>query len=113
MTPGLYIEKVGDVAVVLLPEDAVSAGNLNDLKEEMGPVVEENTKIVCDMSRVRFIDSMGCSLFLSLQKRLQQKGGGLKICCATPPVLNLFRLMSLDKVFGLFPNREEAIRAFN
>jgi len=64
------------------------------------------------MSRVRFIDSMGCGLFLSPFKRLQPQGGNLAICCATAPVVNLFKLMSIDRLFGLFRTREEAVASF-
>lgn len=106
------VKKIGDVAVVLLSEEMVNAGNVNDLKDKMEPVLEENAKVLCDMSHVRFIDSMGCSLFVSLLKRLQQKGGSLAICCATPPVANLFKLMSFDRLFGLFKTREEAVASF-
>jgi anti-anti-sigma factor len=106
------VEKNGDVAVVLLPEETLEASNVNDFKGKIEPILEENTKVVCDMSRVRFIDSMGCSLFLSLLKKLQRKGGGLRICCTTAPVENLFTLMGFDKLFGVFKTREEAVKAF-
>lgn len=106
------VEKAGDVAVVLLLEETLEASNINEFKDKMEPVLEENTKVVCDMNRVRFIDSTGCSLFLSFLKRLQKKEGGLEICCPTAPVKNLFTMMGFDRLFGIYKTREEAIGAF-
>lgn len=106
------VEKSGDVAVVLLPGETLEASNVDKLRDKMGPVLEENTKVVFDMSQVRFIDSMACGLFLSLLKQLQQKGGGLKICCITGPVENLFTLMGFDKLFGVVKTREDAVKDF-
>jgi anti-anti-sigma factor len=106
------VEKAGDVAIVLLPGETLEASNVDDFRDRMGPVLEENAKVVFDMSQVRFIDSMACGLFLSLLKQLQQKGGGLKICCITTPVENLFALMGFDKLFGVAKTREEAVKDF-
>ena len=105
------VEKSGDVAVVLLPGETLEASNVDAFRGNMAPVLEGNAKVVFDMSQVHFIDSMACGLLVSLFKQLQQKGGGLKICCITPPVENLFALMGFDKLFGRFKTREEAIGA--
>jgi len=106
------VEKSGDVAVVLLPGETLEASNVDAFRDKMGPVLEGNAKIVFDMSQVRFIDSMACGLLLSLLKQLQQRGGGLKICCITPPVENLFTLMGFDKLFGIVKSREDAVKDF-
>jgi anti-sigma B factor antagonist len=106
------VEKAGDVAVVLFPEETLEASNANDFRGKMEDILEENTRLVFDMSHVRFIDSMGCGLLVSFLKMLQEKGGGLKLCCITAPVKNLFMLMGFDKLFGIFKTREEAVKAF-
>lgn len=106
------IEKSGDVAVVLLSVESLEAGNAKEFKRLMEPILRENTKVVFDMRHLRFIDSMGCGLFLSFHKRLRLKGGGLKTCCVTAPVKNLFTLVGFDVLFGTFENREDAVNAF-
>ena len=108
----LEFEKSGDVAVVVLPGETLQASNVNLFKQGLEPILTENAKLVFDMSHLRFIDSTGYGLFISTLKRLQKKGGGLKTCCFTAPVENLFTLMGFDKLFGIFKSREDAIRAF-
>jgi len=108
----LDVEKSGDVAVVLLPGETLEASNVNQFKRLLEPILKENARVVFDMSHLRFIDSTGYGLFISMLKRLQKKGGGLKTCCFTAPVENLFTLMGFDKLFGIFKSREDAIKAF-
>jgi len=79
----------------------------------MDPILKKYAKFVCDMSRVCFIGSLGCSLFSSFLKRPQQQGGNLTTTyCATTPVVNLSKLMNLDRLFGLLETREEAVASF-
>ena len=108
----LEVEKRGDVAVVVLPGETLEASNVNQFKRLLEPILKENAKVVFDMSHLRFIDSTGYGLFISMLKGLQKKGGGLKTCCFTVTVENLFTLMGFDKLFGMFKSREDAIKAF-
>lgn len=106
------VQRIGDVGVVLIPGDTLEASNLKEFNGDIAPILEENAKIVLDMSQIRFIDSMGCGSFLSLLKILKNKGGGLKLCCITDPVDSLFKLMGFNQLFGIYKTREEAVDAF-
>ncbi len=106
------IETIGDIVVVLLPGETLEASITQEFKQSIEPLLEENTKVVFDMSQIRFIDSMGCGVLLTSFKRLKDKGGGLKLCCITDPVDSLFKLMGFDRLFGIFKTREDAVGAF-
>ena len=108
----LDVEKIGDVAIVLLPGETLEASNVQEFKGSMAPIVEANNKIVFDMSQIRFIDSTGCGICISFLIMLKDKGGGLKLCSTTAPVDSLFNLMGFDQLFGIFKTREEAVKAF-
>ena len=105
-------ETIGDIVVVLLPGETLEANITHEFTQDIEPLLEENTKVVFDMSQIRFIDSMGCRVLLTSHKRLQNKGGGLKLCCITDPVNTLFNLMGFNQLFGIFKTREEAVGAF-
>ena len=109
---GFEIEISGDIVVVLLPGETLEARITQEFTQNIEPLLEENTKVVFDMSRIRFIDSMGCRVLLTSHKRLKDKGGGLKLCCITDPVDSLFNLMGFNRLFGIFETREEAVGAF-
>jgi len=106
------IETIGDIVVVLLPGETLEANITLEFKQDIKPILEENTKVVFDMSQIRFIDSMGCGVLLGALKRLKDKGGGLKLCCITNPVDSIFKLMGFDRLFGIFEMREDAVNAF-
>jgi len=106
------IETIGDIVVVLLPGETLEASITQEFKQGIEPLLEENTKVVFDMSQIRFIDSMGCGVLLTSLKRLKDKRGGLKLCCITDPVDSIFKLMGFDRIFSIFEMREDAVNAF-
>ena len=107
------IETIGDIVVVLLPGETLEANSTLEFKQGIEPLLEETTKVVFDMSQIRFIDSMGCGVLLTSLKKLKDKGGGgLKLCCITDPVDSIFKLMGFDRIFSIFEMREDAVNAF-
>jgi anti-sigma B factor antagonist len=105
-------DKTGDVAVVLIPVDELDASNVGELKRDVAPVLEANTHLVIDLSRVRFVDSSGLGAMLSCLRQLSAKGGDLKLCGMSKQVRATFELVRMHRIFDIFSTREEAVRAF-
>jgi anti-anti-sigma factor len=55
-------EIIDDVTIVELKMDVLDANNAREFKENISPVLEENQKVVFDMSQVGFLDSSGYRL---------------------------------------------------
>ena len=106
------IETIGDIVVVVLPGETLEAKITREFDQDIQHLLEETIKVVFDMNQIRFIDSMGCRVFLTTHKRLKNNGGGLKLCCLTDPVFSIFNLMGFNQLFSIFKTREEAVRAF-
>ena len=104
--------KVGNVAVALIPVDELDASNAGELKREIAPLLEDNTRLVIDLSRLRFVDSSGLGAMLSCLRHLSAKGGDLKLCGMSKQVRATFELVRMHKIFDIFSTREEAVRAF-
>ena len=109
----LAIEKVGDVAVVEIPVDELDASNTGELKHDIAPVLEANTKLVIDLSRLRFVDSSGLGAMLSCLRQLTAKGGDLKLSGMQKQVRAVFELVRMHRIFDIYGTREEAVRAFH
>ena len=75
-------------------------------------MLEANTKLVFDLSRLRFVDSSGLGAFLSCLRHVNAKGGDLKLCGMSKPVRAVFELVRLHRIFDILGTREEAVRAF-
>ena len=106
------IDRIEDVAVVLLPGDALDASNSEEFKNDVETLLDENTQVVLDLSRLRFVDSSGCGALLSCLRRMKSKGGDLKLCGLSSPVRTLFELIRMHRIIDIFDEREEAVRAF-
>ena len=109
----IAFEKVGDVAVAVVPVEELDAGNAGEFKRDVAPLLENNSKVVLDMSRLRFVDSSGLGAFISSLRKLNAKGGDLKLCGMSKQVRAVFELVRMHRVFDILDTRDNAIRAFD
>lgn len=56
-----------------------------------------------DAANLRYIDSAGLGALVALQKRAQERDGGVTIRGLSGKVKELFDLTRLDKVFNILP----------
>jgi anti-sigma B factor antagonist len=102
----------GDVAVASVPVDELDAANAEEFKRDMAPLLEGHDKLVVDVSRLRFVDSSGLGAFISCLRKLNAKGGDLKLCGMSTQVRGVFELVRMQRVFDILATREDAVRAF-
>jgi anti-sigma B factor antagonist len=107
------IELIEDVAVVELAYDELDANNAAQLKQDMTAIVERHSKLVFDLARLRFVDSSGLGAFLSCLRKVNERGGDLKLCAMSKTVRAVFELVRMHRVFDIQPTREAAVRAFH
>jgi anti-sigma B factor antagonist len=100
------------VAVLTVPVEDLDASNAEEFKRDMAPVVDAHTKLVVDLSRLRFVDSSGLGAFISALRKLNAKGGDLKLCGMAKPVRAVFELVRMHRIFDIWATSEEAVRAF-
>jgi anti-sigma B factor antagonist len=108
----IAVDHIRDVAVAILPVEELDAGNAGEFKRDIAPVLEANTKLVVDLSRLRFVDSSGLGAFLSCLRQVNAKGGDLKLCGMSKQVRGVFELVRLHRIFDILGTTEEAVRAF-
>src|SRR5215469_6122173 len=109
----LPVERAGDVAIVVLPVDELDASNSAEFKRDIAPVLEANAKVALDLSRLRFIDSSGLGSFLSCLRKVNARGGDLKLFQVSRPVRTIIELVRLHRMMDILDTRDAAIRAFN
>ncbi len=108
----LAIERIHDVVVVRLPYEELDASNASELKRDLTALLETESRIVFDLSQLRFVDSSGLGAFLSCLRRVNARGGDLKLCCLSRPVRAVFELVRMHRIFDIYATRDEATRAF-
>ncbi|OFV90670.1 MAG: anti-anti-sigma factor [Acidobacteria bacterium RIFCSPLOWO2_12_FULL_65_11] len=108
----IVFDKVGAVAVAAVPVEELDASNAGEFKRDVAPLLEANTKLVLDLSRLRFVDSSGLGAFISCLRKLNAKGGELKLCGMSKQVRAVFELVRMHRVFDICATSEEAVGAF-
>jgi anti-sigma B factor antagonist len=108
----MAFERVDDVVVATVPVEELDASNAGEFKRDSAPLLEANTKLVLDLSRLRFVDSSGLGAFISCLRKLNAKGGDLKLCGMSKQVRGVFELVRMHRVFDILATKEEAVRAF-
>jgi anti-sigma B factor antagonist len=106
------VEMLGDIAVVEILGEHLDAANAKDFKAHVAPLVEQHSRMIFDLVHLRFVDSSGLGAILSCLRRLNDKGGDLKLCGMTKQVRVLFELVRMHRIFEIFNSREEAARGF-
>jgi len=106
------VEKLDGVSVAVLPVDELDASNAPEFKRDIAPALQANTKLVLDLSRLRFVDSSGLGAILSCLRQLSAKSGDLKLCGMSKQVRAAFELVRMHRIFDIAGTREEAVHAF-
>jgi anti-sigma B factor antagonist len=108
----IAVDKMGDVAVAELLVEELDAGNAGAFKSDITPLLEANTKLVFDLSRLRFVDSSGLGAFISCLRKLNAKGGDVKLCGMAKQVRAVFELVRMHRIFDIYGTTAEAVHAF-
>ena len=108
----IAVDKIENITVAVVPVDELDASNAGEFKRDIAPVLEANTKLVLDLSRLRFVDSSGLGAMLSCLRQLSAKSGDLKLCGMSRQVRALFELVRMHRIFDIYGTREEAVKAF-
>lgn len=104
-------EEVDGILVAHLHEDALDASNAKEFKSKVAALIAPGTKLVFDLSSLKFVDSSGLGALLSCLRQLNASGGVLKLCAMVKPVRALFELVRMHRVFEIFNTEEEAVRS--
>ncbi len=101
---------MGTNVVVEVHEARLGAEKTAAFNEVVGRYREDSdsVSIILDLSQVVFIDSSGLGAILSILKRMP-KGTEMIICGATEPVMSMFKLTRLDRVFTMRATVDEAV----
>jgi anti-sigma B factor antagonist len=108
----ITVETVGDVAVASVPVEELDAANAAEFKRDIAPAIEAHPKLVLDLSTLRFVDSSGLGALISCLRKVNAKGGDLKLSGMSRQVRAVFELVRMHRVFDILAAKEDAVRAF-
>ena len=105
-------ENLDDITIIEIPIDSIDAGNVMEFKSDIAPILDKCDFVIFNMSRVMFVDSSGIGAILSCLRKLHHQGGGLSMYDVKQQVLQLFKLVRIDRIIDIHPTRNNAVKAF-
>jgi anti-anti-sigma factor len=104
----LLVEHREGAVLVTLAGD-VDAGSVHVLRDAFDGLVSDGQhRFVIDLAAVPFMDSAGLASLVQLFKRVRIGDGDVRISALQPPVLRIFELVRLTRVFKLFDTAAQA-----
>jgi anti-sigma B factor antagonist len=80
-------------------------------KELLAVVGRGGRKIVVDLSATTLVDSTMLGALVTGLRRVQAENGRFALVCKAASILKIFETTRLDRVFAIYPLREEATAA--
>lgn len=110
----LKTEKINNVTIVKFNNiDRFNALIVEPVKEQLKSFFNKpDTKLALNLEGIKFIDSSGFGVFLSILKTANSNHGQFKICTINKEVMELFKLLQLHNVFDLYTNQDECVSSF-
>ncbi|MBN2280824.1 MAG: STAS domain-containing protein [Candidatus Marinimicrobia bacterium] len=86
---------------VVTPNGNIVASIVNEFRDEMKSIVDEEKQIVIDLSNVEMIDSMGLGALIATHNSMQKYDKKLELTNISKDLLSLMKTMRLDQHFKI------------
>jgi anti-sigma B factor antagonist len=81
-----------------------------EFKQKLLDVIAQGaSSVVVDFTNTTFIDSTTLGVLVSGVKRLRENEGQLSLVCNDRNITKIFEITGLDRVFTIYPTRNEAV----
>lgn len=81
-------------------------------KKVLEAVDSDDKRLLFDFSELEYINSSGLRVLVMAYQRMKQNNGNVAICNIRDYILEIFEISGYDKIFSIFPSKEEALKSF-
>lgn len=105
-------QEAGDVTVVTV-EGQLIVANRQELKQVIQDALEAGArKFVLDFGPTAYIDSSGLGALVSINRKVREQGGELRLAGLNEDLRSLFELTKLDTLFLIADSATQALEKF-
>lgn len=97
----LTTDKKGDTTVVTFQGNYLDLSNAESFVSNVSPLLQNDAKVVFDMSRVEFVDSAGLGALMACRRQLMTAGGDLTLCGLSKKVRSVFEVARMHRLFSI------------
>ncbi len=104
------VDQVSSAAAIVAVVGDADLYSAPELRDRLNTLIDGGVRrVLLDLSRTTFLDSMALGVLLSVKKRLAALGGELEVVVSSSDIRRIFEITMLDRVFELHASRAEAI----
>ena len=87
---------------------------VSEASDQLNALVENDRhrRLLLNFSNLKVLSSVAIAKLVSLQQKVSNNQGLLKICCVNPNLLELLQYVGLDRYIDIYETQEAALRAF-
>jgi anti-anti-sigma factor len=110
--PLMSVKYVGEIAILRIQtEKLFDSDRVVPFFEEVSAAIGQRSRIILDIGQVMLMSSVALKELILIRTRYGKSGCRIILCCANPPVRDLFRVSQLDLLFEFAATVEEALAA--
>jgi anti-sigma B factor antagonist len=107
-------EQLSDKTYVISLAGVVDLYTAPEFKQQLLEVIAQGgTQVIVDFTNTTFIDSTTLGVLVGGVKRLRTNDGQLSLVCSDRNITKIFEITGLDRVFSIYPTRDEAVAALD
>jgi len=105
-------ENINSIQIIAISGrvDVISA---NDLEIFLKTAINNNSRMIFDLSDTEYISSSGLRVFIAALKIFKMKNGEMRLTSLQPVVRNILDISGLSNIFSIYPNLKEAMDSFD
>jgi len=105
-----------DVKVVSFVENKIlDEANISDIGQALIQLIEakHNPKLLLDFQNVDHLSSAALGMLINVNQKIKGQSGQLRLSNIKAQILEVFKITKLDKLFRIFPTRNDALGSFD
>lgn len=111
----LMIQKDPDITTIeFLDRNILDEANIQQIGEEIAQIIDRagNPKLLISFENVDHMASAALGTLITVNNRIRQKDGQLKLANISPQIYEVFVITKLNKLFQIYKTTDEARKAF-
>ena len=104
----------GIVRIGFVDRNILDEGSIQLIGEEIRRIIEESDapRLLIDFADVDHLSSAALGILISVNNRMREKGGQLRLANIDPQIYEVFAITKLNKLFEIHETTGDAIASF-
>ncbi len=95
---------------IVQPSGILDGLTTNNLRREIIDLIESGANVILvDLQEVNFMNSSGIGALVATLKAVRSAQANMYLCTLNDQLEMIFQLTKMEKVFKIFPNRDEFV----